>query len=212
MTVSDEVAKDHYEAGLVHARGHAYDEAILEFDQAIADNPNYYRNYYVRGLAWYKKGNLLRALDDFDQTLRINPNSKQAKEYRREVRRRLGVADPLPVAFAAPSSAKITLNDADLGLLSKAAAGGVAALCFYLVLSWWNAGFSTADIDEVKAKIRTQMFSGPGLVVEDVAMIRENSRKLSGFAKVRIRDLDLTLTKTCSAVMGEGREYILSCE
>jgi Tfp pilus assembly protein PilF len=50
-----------------------YDEAVLQFNEAIKIYPNYAIAYNNRGLAFAEKGDLARAAADFDQALRINP-------------------------------------------------------------------------------------------------------------------------------------------
>jgi tetratricopeptide (TPR) repeat protein len=79
------------------ARGLAYfdDRAIEDFDQAIRLNPNYAMAFNDRGRAYFSKGRAAcrpasfppcalaiaqydRAIEDFDQAIRLNPNDAMA--------------------------------------------------------------------------------------------------------------------------------------
>ncbi|MDR1257640.1 MAG: tetratricopeptide repeat protein [Spirochaetaceae bacterium] len=54
--------------------GHGlYDEAILQFNEAVKTYPKYAIAYNNRGLAFAAKGDMASAAADFDQALRINP-------------------------------------------------------------------------------------------------------------------------------------------
>jgi tetratricopeptide (TPR) repeat protein len=54
--------------------GHGlYDEAIVQFNEAIKAYPNYAIAYNNRGLAFAGKGDLASAAADFDRALRVNP-------------------------------------------------------------------------------------------------------------------------------------------
>lgn len=50
------------------------DSAIHEFSQATYKFPNYYQAYYNLGLAFERKGNLHKALNNFDNSLKIKPD------------------------------------------------------------------------------------------------------------------------------------------
>src|SRR5919204_85830 len=65
-------------AGLAPAPAHADDwdmckDEKITADQAIRAEPGYARAYNVRGLVWRKKGNLDRALADFNNAIRVDP-------------------------------------------------------------------------------------------------------------------------------------------
>jgi tetratricopeptide (TPR) repeat protein len=55
-----------------------YDEAIAEFDKALAINRNLAEAYFYRGTAYSYKGNYDRAIADYDQAIRLNPNYAEA--------------------------------------------------------------------------------------------------------------------------------------
>src|SRR5262245_37889899 len=52
---------------------HKYDEAILEFNQALRVDPTYKRSYNSRGNAWKGKGELDNAIADYNQAIRLDP-------------------------------------------------------------------------------------------------------------------------------------------
>ena len=78
-----------------------------------------------------------------------------------------------------------------------------------------SRSFTQADIDKTDADIRSQ-FEQRGFVVEQVNMIKDSDRHLSGFAKMRKPGLltgKLELTKNCFATMDEGSgKYIWECK
>jgi tetratricopeptide (TPR) repeat protein len=57
-------------------------EAIRDYDQAIALNPDYDRAYNNRGLACAKVGRLTEAIQDYDKAIALNPDYAQAYESR----------------------------------------------------------------------------------------------------------------------------------
>ena len=81
-------------------RGRAYygkgklDQAISDFKQALAINPNYAEAYNNRGVAHFHKGELDRAIKDYCQALRINPNYAKAYNNRGVVYCRKGIPGP----------------------------------------------------------------------------------------------------------------------
>jgi hypothetical protein len=69
-----------------------------------------------------------------------------------------------------------------------------------------NSRFSDTDVSRTESDIRSQ-FEQKGFVVEQVSMVRDSDRHMSGFAKVRKPGLltsKLELTKNCTATMDEG--------
>ena len=57
-----------------------YDDAIEDYDKAIALAPNDAIAYYNRGVAYYEKGDKEQAIADFRKALEINPSYENAKE------------------------------------------------------------------------------------------------------------------------------------
>jgi Flp pilus assembly protein TadD len=62
------VADDFIKSGLAHLRKADYDQAIADFDRAIALNPNSAVAYYDRGIAYRAKANA-----DFNRATDIDP-------------------------------------------------------------------------------------------------------------------------------------------
>ena len=56
------------------AKNGKYEEAILQFNKAIAIKPDYYKAYSNRGLAYLKLNKLDKAISDFDKSLDIKPD------------------------------------------------------------------------------------------------------------------------------------------
>lgn len=67
-----------------------YRGAILDFNQAILQNPNDANIYFNRGLVLYEIGDELGALWDFDDTLLRNPRHARAYFHRAGLRLSLG--------------------------------------------------------------------------------------------------------------------------
>jgi tetratricopeptide (TPR) repeat protein len=81
--------------GVAYSDKRQYDRAIEDFDQAIRLNPNYAMAFNDRGRAYFSKGRAAcrpasfppcalaiaqydRAIEDFDQAIRLNPNDVMA--------------------------------------------------------------------------------------------------------------------------------------
>ena len=81
----------------------------------------------------------------------------------------------------------------------------IVAFMFVISATACNSKFSDADVTRTESDIRTQ-FEQRGFVVEQVNMIRDSDRHMSGFAKVKKPGLltgRLELTKNCTATMDE---------
>jgi tetratricopeptide (TPR) repeat protein len=63
--MSGQEAKGHYNLGLYHFTEGHIEEAIANFTQAIAINPNFADAYYSRGLVQYAVGYYKKSLADF---------------------------------------------------------------------------------------------------------------------------------------------------
>jgi hypothetical protein len=79
-------------------------------------------------------------------------------------------------------------------------------------------GFSAADIAGIKESIRTE-FTKKGAElggkkgmyqVEDVQMIQESPKKLTGFVKLKM--FGVSVMKDCTATMGDNGESIWRCD
>ena len=74
-----------------------------------------------------------------------------------------------------------------------------------------NRGFADEDVAKVKDSIREEFDKRPGIKVLDVQMMKESPTKLMGFVKVKA-PLFGEVTKSCSATMGEGNQYLWKCD
>jgi hypothetical protein len=73
-----------------------------------------------------------------------------------------------------------------------------------------SSEFSEGDIDAAKSAIRTE-FEKEGYTVEEVSLIKESDRRLSGF--VRLKKSDLRVTEDCTATMSaDSPKYIWECK
>jgi tetratricopeptide (TPR) repeat protein len=64
------------------------DLAIVDFDKAIQLNPNCARAYFCRGSIYSdKKGDYIRAIADFEASLRIDPNNDFARQFLEKTRK-----------------------------------------------------------------------------------------------------------------------------
>ena len=95
----------------------------------------------------------------------------------------------------------------------------VLALCGLIYAFFGpSPGFSDADIETIKADIKKQYEKNDDIDVQvtDIAMLRENKRKLVGYVKIKFKDISIlpTMTKACSATMSDDsdRRYIYQCE
>jgi hypothetical protein len=75
--------------------------------------------------------------------------------------------------------------------------------------------FSEADIQKAEADIRVK-FEQKGFVVEQVSLIRDSDRHLSGFAKMAanqkaglLRTKLVEINKTCTATMDESTSHFI---
>jgi len=78
-----------------------------------------------------------------------------------------------------------------------------------------NSRFSHADVEKAEADIKAQ-YEQKGFIVEQVDLIQDSDRHLSGYARVRKPGLILsriTITKNCTATMDENSgQFIWECK
>ena len=81
--------------------------------------------------------------------------------------------------------------------------------------------FTKETIKQTQDSIRKKFEERPGVKVIEVKMVQASERKLIGFAKLESEDLknlgqifksDGTISKSCSATMGDDWRWIWSCE
>ena len=66
-------------------KGRNYNASIRLISESIRREPDNATAFYVRGLAWRKKGIYYKAIADFDMAIAINPNFTQAITMRNKV-------------------------------------------------------------------------------------------------------------------------------
>jgi tetratricopeptide (TPR) repeat protein len=79
--------------GAVLASNHKLDEALADFDKAIALAPNDSRYVYQRAIAHFAKGDRDAGIADLDRTIALAPGDAEARLYRAEIRRLDGNID-----------------------------------------------------------------------------------------------------------------------
>jgi hypothetical protein len=83
--------------------------------------------------------------------------------------------------------------------------------------------FTQQDIEDTKKSIHEQYEENQGVKVVEIKLIKETERKLMGFVKLEVEGMkDLakvfgsdssgTITKQCSATMGDDWEWVWRCE
>jgi tetratricopeptide (TPR) repeat protein len=65
-----------------------FDQAILDYTNALKIDPTYAFAYSGRGAAYNNKKMYIQAIDDFTNALRINPNDTFARDNLELARRR----------------------------------------------------------------------------------------------------------------------------
>lgn len=93
----------------------------------------------------------------------------------------------------------------------------VLVICGAVLYGAWTfiaaqSGFTDDEIVATKESIKRE-FEKKGMKVTDVQLIRDgdNRKKLFGMAKLKPTGLDIEVTKSCSATMGDGGQYIWEC-
>ena len=79
------------------------------------------------------------------------------------------------------------------------------------VVAWWPKSFSDEDLRKIQASIKTEFEKRPGIVVEEVSLLKTSARQLTGFA--RIKSGSIEISKKCNAEMDtDGRNYMWRCD
>ena len=108
--INNKQAENHYKRGLeYYFIERDLEEAIAEFDQAIALNPEYRDALYYRGQSYVILNEYDQAIADFSRTIEIDPNYAEAYEGRADAYI-WKVDDALIEAAIADYSAAIQLN------------------------------------------------------------------------------------------------------
>ncbi len=76
--------------GMMHAGEGQHEKAIAAFDEAIKRSPKYSFSYVGRGDVYLAKGDMDRALADYQTAARLDPDNDAAKERLEAVRKHKG--------------------------------------------------------------------------------------------------------------------------
>jgi len=72
-------------------------------------------------------------------------------------------------------------------------------------------GFSDQAVASIESDIRDEFAKRRGITVEDVQMIRESPRKLTGFVRAK-GPFGVSINKSCTATMGDDGRAIWDCK
>ncbi len=70
-----------------------YDKAIKQYTEAIRVNPEEYLGFYGRAISHLDNNDLIKSLEDFEDTLRLVPNDLDAQRYKLYILAELGKLD-----------------------------------------------------------------------------------------------------------------------
>lgn len=88
---------------------------------------------------------------------------------------------------------------------------GIGVTLVAVALAACESGFTEADIEQAKKSIRAEYQKRPGVKVVDVQLIKESSKKLTGFVKITIGG-STVIMYDCTATWGETGQYIWRCQ
>ena len=89
----EDLANTHSNRGVAHYHNGMYDQAILDFDAALALDPGDAEVYYNRGLAYRNKGDYDQAVRDYGEAIRLDPEFAFAYKSRGIAHRKMGNYD-----------------------------------------------------------------------------------------------------------------------
>ena len=89
-TTNEERAQAHYNCGVAYSALRQFEEAIEQYDSAIAYNPDDAKALNNRGVAKAALDRREEAIEDYDEAIRINPNYAVAYNCRGNAKGRLG--------------------------------------------------------------------------------------------------------------------------
>ncbi len=78
----EQAAADYDREGLAYQSRADFDRAIIQFDKALAVDPEFAFSYNDRGLTYISKGDADRAIADFDKAIALNPKFTNAYSNR----------------------------------------------------------------------------------------------------------------------------------
>jgi len=83
-------ASEHYNKGFSFKTLGFIDEAIEEFNQVVAQDPNHFKAYFELGVLFSKKGVHTFAMEELEKALKINPYSVEARKKKAITLREMG--------------------------------------------------------------------------------------------------------------------------
>jgi tetratricopeptide (TPR) repeat protein len=101
--------------GIGYAVKEEYDEAILDYNEAIFINPNFPLAYSNRGVAYEAKGEFARAIEDYSKAIALDPNFRPAFNNRCYALAELG----RPTEALADCNKALTLQSGDARALDS---------------------------------------------------------------------------------------------
>ncbi len=122
------------------------------------------------------------------------------------------VKGPSATVSAAPARSPLHLRPsiAVLGAIVLTVCAGSWVYNWNTTGSVTGRGFTDSDIANIEQSIRSEFGNRRNITVQDVQMLRTSPRSLTGFVKVKALLLG-TVTKTCTASMGDDGRSIWQC-
>lgn len=109
---------DHFEAAYRHQTAERFDQAIKEYDLALAVDPTRTDALMNRGSAWYSKEDYDRAIQDFDAVVKLNPRTEGAFHARGTANYALGHLSKAMQDYLAALSAKPYDENVKFGVIA----------------------------------------------------------------------------------------------
>jgi len=66
-----------------------YPKAVEQYQKALRSNPRFQQAHSALGLAYYQLQRYSEALEEFEIVLKLNPKDEQAKEFRKEILKKI---------------------------------------------------------------------------------------------------------------------------
>src|SRR5206468_7461541 len=96
LALDDRLAEAHASRGLALSLMHRSGEALQEFEQAIALDPNSFEAHYLYARASFAQGDLERAAALFERATEIKPDDYQSVILLIQIYRSLGRKEDIP--------------------------------------------------------------------------------------------------------------------
>lgn len=80
LTQSPE-AQRHFDKAEEHFRAHRFQQAVVEYDLAIAADPKFAKAHIYKGDAYYQMGDLARAVECYRTAIQVDPKDRQAHRF-----------------------------------------------------------------------------------------------------------------------------------